>query len=178
VTAVALSLWLVPEGEVEDRYSALIASLAARLGTPAFVPHVSLLGGLAGPADEIAERVAELARSLPPIEVSLRAVDWRDEFYRCLFVAADPTPSLLSAHQRAAEALRAARGAPFEPHLSLVYGHLDPARKEAIRAEIGAEQPATFVARAVHLFRTEGDPTGWRRVARFPLGRSLLKETR
>jgi 2'-5' RNA ligase len=166
---VALSLWLMPEGGVHPRFAGLISDLAARLGTPAFEPHVTLLGGVDAPLEEVRAQVAVLARALPPIEVRLRVVDGRDEYFRCLFVAAEPTPGLVSAHEAAAHALGVARGTPFEPHLSLVYGHLDAARKESLRRELG-EQPATFVARTLCLYRTEGDPSGWRLEACFRLG--------
>ena len=166
---MALSLWLMPEGDVHGRFADLISGLAARLGTPAFEPHVTLLGGVDGPFEEVRSRVAALARALPPVEVRLQVVDGRDEYFRCLFVAAEPTPPLVSAHEAAVDALGAARGAPFEPHLSLVYGHLDAARKESLRAELGGEQHARFVALSVDLYRTDGDPAAWRPMARFGL---------
>lgn len=49
--ARGVSLWLMPEGEAGRRLGALIDRLAARLGTPAFPPHVTLLPGIERPVD-------------------------------------------------------------------------------------------------------------------------------
>ena len=41
------SLWLLLPRQAHERFQALIARLSVRLGTPAFGPHVTLLGSVA-----------------------------------------------------------------------------------------------------------------------------------
>lgn len=163
------SLWVVPEGAVYQRFADLIATLAARAGTPGFEPHVTLLGGIAGAEAEVRRLCEALAELLEPFEVKLADVGMADEHYRALFVAAEPTPELLNAEARARDVFRRAGEPPFLPHLSLLYGDLLAADKEALLEGVGREFQASFRVSALHLYRTGGGPASWRRVLTVPL---------
>lgn len=170
--ATGVSFWLMPRGEVHARLSGLISSLSRRCGTPPFEPHVTLLGGLCGPGTAILSKAERLAGSLGPVEIRLMTAGHRDEYFRCLFVRAEPTPSLLAAHLGATELFGRRREVPpFFPHLSLVYADLAAKEKERILDEIGRDFAAAFDARELHAVRTEGEVRSWRRLASFPLGR-------
>src|SRR5262245_35383966 len=92
-SAAGTTLWLMPqEGESQRRLADLIASLAQRLGTPRFEPHLTLLGGLEGSEADIVERTGALARMLRPIELHLHAIEGSDEYFRCVFVTVEPSP--------------------------------------------------------------------------------------
>ena len=49
------SLWLMPTGEVRQRLAAAILDLSREYAVPAFKPHVTLAGGIVGPAREVVE---------------------------------------------------------------------------------------------------------------------------
>jgi hypothetical protein len=158
----------VPEGGVRERLAALIAELSRRKGTPSFEPHVTLLGGIVGAEGEVSRRGALLAASLRPLAVRLVALRRSDEYFRCLFLEAEPSPDLLAAHERASDLLGARDRAPFLPHLSLVYGRpaAASAAEEALRA---LALPLTFEARRLEVHRTEGAVPDWLRLAAHPL---------
>jgi hypothetical protein len=55
------------------------------------------------------------------------------------------------------------------PHLSLLYGNFPRSLKKEMRAEIGPRLDVQFKVRSLYLYRTDGDPRPWRRVASFGL---------
>jgi 2'-5' RNA ligase len=176
------ALWLIPEGgdaPIYQELATLIAKLAKHHGTPAFEPHVTLLGGLRAPVEELRAHAKSLAGDLAPFRVRLGHIFHLDEYYRALFVQVAETGEVMDAFSRAREAM-----APFlntaaalelkgvrepMPHLSLLYGELPAALKEGIIKELGSEYPASFTAQSIHIYRTNGDPPDWRRVASFTL---------
>jgi hypothetical protein len=165
---VTCSLWLVPPEPLCARLATLVADLALRLGTVAFAPHVTLLGGIEAPEDALPSAAGSLAARLRPIEMRLGAVTLGSDFYRCVFVEVAGTPELLRAHALARECFTVAPGETFRPHLSLVYGHLGEAQKEAARADAGGLGSA-FIADTLYLMETSGDVAGWRRLGSYAL---------
>jgi len=167
--ARGISLWLTPEGETRERLAGLIQRLAARLGTVPFAPHVTLLAGLTEPDDVVLQAAAALSADLVPFTIALDGVEGRDEPFRCLFVRAVATDALGQAHAAAARLFGRAHDPAFLPHLSLVYGWLAPEVKIALARELEAEARCSIEARGLHVWRTAGLVTDWRRLDVFAL---------
>ena len=167
--ATGFSLWLTPEGSAYERFGEIIARLSGRYGTPAFQPHVTLLGELPGPEDHVLERCGDLARHLRPLALRPAAVDHGDTYFHCVFVEIEPTPELRAARERALELL-GGHDVAFHPHLSLLYGDFSAREKEAVVADVARDMGSPFEARHVDVVATMGAPESWRRVGRFVLG--------
>jgi 2'-5' RNA ligase len=157
-----LSLWLVPGKPACTTLEALIATLAHRVGTPPFMPHVTLVGrvGLRGP--EARKRARDLAGRLPPVPLRLTHVSHGDEFYRCVVLEVLPLPELMAAREEAA-LIMGSGSEPYRPHLSLVYGHLAPEQRESVAAEVRGmlSLPLSISADRVELHATAGPPADW-----------------
>jgi 2'-5' RNA ligase len=167
--AVGISLWLVPEGDERDRIERLIGELASRLGTPLFTPHVTLLPGLKGREGDVVRRAKEMAATLEPHALPLGTIEGRSGYFRCLSVRIPETLRLLTTHAQARLTFRGAGEAPFEPHLSLVYGRLSPESKESLVAEISPRLPARLSCTVLEVVRTVGPAADWRSLARIAL---------
>ncbi len=163
------SLWLMPGGDVCDRLARILNCLSARFDAPVFPPHVTLLGGCTGEVREVIRRSERLAHSLRPFTVRLDAIDFRDEYFRCLFVHAALTEPLGKAHQAAWREFGRRREPVFMPHLSLLYGIFPQTIKEQLIGELGPRLDLSFQVRSLHLYRTQGEVSLWRRMARFDL---------
>ncbi|MGO8818581.1 MAG: 2'-5' RNA ligase family protein [Terriglobia bacterium] len=163
------SLWIVPAGDARDRLSLILDRLSAGYGAPEFRPHVTLLGSCVGPRSELIHRTAQVASALRPFVLRLNEMDFLDAYFRCLFVRAAPTEPLRRAHRAACQAFCRHREPPFMPHLSLLYGDFPPSLKEKMIAEIGPRLDIQFKVRSLHLYRTHGAPSQWRRVESFGL---------
>ncbi len=163
------SLWIEPTGDVRDRLSLVIRRLSARYGAPEFSPHVTLLGSAVGPRSELIHQSASVAAVLRPFILRLNEIDFLDAYFRCLFVRAALTEPLRRAHRAACQAFDCRREPAFMPHLSLLYGDFPPSLKKKIIAEIGPRLDVQFKVRGLHLYRTHGAPSQWRRVESFGL---------
>lgn len=164
------SLWLLLSREKQERFQALIARLSARLGTPAFEPHITLLGGLTGMEEDLRRRTHALATAIEAFEVRLVKATWRDEYYRCLFVEVARSRALQAAHEAARQQFDRRLDAGFYPHLSLVYGDLDEKKKAEILDDIGRSFDESIRIEDLALYETSGLPPAWRCVERAGLG--------
>ena len=167
---VAYALWLMPEGDLYHRLATAILDLGSEHSTPAFEPHVTLLGRITGAEREVISKSAEIAARIRPFMVRLTRLDYRGEYFRCFFLRAAGGRPIAKAYQAAKEVFGLRESARFLPHLSLIYGHLDSGRKERMLAELGRRLDARFKVRSLHLYLIRGEPGAWRRVKEFSLG--------
>ena len=165
-----VSLWLVPVDDAKAALSRLIAEVAARLGTPVFAPHVTLVAGVTRSADDVVRRAGELAMALEPLSLPLRAPVNGDDAFRSVFLPVGETLKLLATHALARSALRVADERKYEPHLSLVYGTVPAAQKDALLYELLPLVPSRVEFAALEVVRTEGPVADWRTLAVFPFG--------
>lgn len=164
-----LFLWLLPPTSIHDRFAALIDALSRRLRTPAFQPHVTLLGSLEFPQAEVVSRAAALATQLAAVPVHLTDIGWSNEYFRCLYIRAERTPALLAAHRIASRHFERSANAQFMPHLSLVYGNLFAAEKQRLADELGVRIDAAFDIDRIGICLANGSPTRWRVIRTFAL---------
>jgi 2'-5' RNA ligase len=164
------SLWLMPTGKIRQRLAGTILDLSREYAAPAFEPHVTLVGGIVGAAREVTAKMRELARRIPPFAIRLTAVDYLDEYFRCLFVRVATTGPIMTANKATREAFRLEKQPAFMPHLSLLYGNLPASVKERIVASLGRQFELEFKVSSLHLYLIENEPAAWRRVASFGLG--------
>lgn len=165
------ALWLVPQGQRRKQLSELITRLARGHGAPAFEPHLTLIGSITSDDEgDVLRRTHLLASRLEPFEIKLAEVMHRDEFYRCLYLKAEPTEGLLRANVEARLVMAEICGpSEFYPHLSLLYGDFFPMVKEAIMQDIGRRMDITFTATAIKLVRICGGPKDWKPVGEIRL---------
>jgi 2'-5' RNA ligase len=165
------SLWLVPEPVAAEALGRLITTLARRLGTPSFEPHVTLLSGLTRPAEEVVRKAEGVASGIDgPLLLSPGPPEGRDEPFQCLYLPVGPTFNLLALQALARATIGVDTEGPFEPHLSLVYGRLDSAQRSALAREVAAELPGRTRFDTLDVVRTTGPVPEWRRIGRFHLG--------
>jgi len=164
-------LWLEPSGTAHERLAETIGHLSREHGGPLFDPHVTLLGDLAGEETELSRRTGELARALPPIDLTLAGPAYQNQYFRCVFMRVKETPSLLEAHTLARQVFTKEDAPPYMPHVSLLYGVYPTSLKERIVATVPASLNLRFTASAVTLLRAEGtNPNDWHRVQTSRLG--------
>lgn len=165
------ALWLLPPPAERARFAELIGMLARQHGTPVFEPHITLLGGIDDAQPTAVAASAALARRIAPLRIWLGEIGQRDSYFQCLFVHVIPDAALRQAHRLAREAFAQRADAEFLPHLSLVYGVLDPPQKAAIVAQLGGRLDGEFLVEELALigYRKDDQPRDWRRVATFTL---------
>jgi hypothetical protein len=185
------SLWLEPPPALASTSAGFIARYAGASGgrCPTFDPHVTLAGGFVGTEAQAKEKsaaiVASLASAFGPLRCDAMEVSAGTRFHQCVYLRMVPTEQLANAHALAARAFGLepgnGGGAPYMPHLSLVYGDLTDAQREDARRDgetalLGNDAAnvadASFVAAEVTLWRTDIEDLtceSWSRVDRYPL---------
>ncbi len=152
-----LSLWLVPAAEDARRFEELIQRCATAFGSPTFPPHITICSEPL----EAALR-ADLALELP-LGVSFGSVGFDSDYFHCCFLQARDDAGLLALQARCAAALRGAVP-KYAPHLSLAYGALTEAQREAARSLVPS-LPLAGKFDQLELWETSGPVPSWRRVA-------------
>jgi 2'-5' RNA ligase len=167
---ISCMTWLVPAaGPVRERLAGVIARLAAEHAAPVFAPHVTMAGVVESSADAAARVLGRLVAGVPAFEVRLTAVGYEPEFFRSLYLRAEPDAILTALHEAAGGAW-GLDPAPYRPHLSLLYSRLPEQRKPAIAGALGLALPVTIRIDAAEVWADfRDDVTRWRRVARVDL---------
>jgi hypothetical protein len=163
--------WLVPAaGPVREGLAGVITKLAAEHGTPAFAPHVTMNGSVDAEPDAAARVLERLVAGVPPFEVMLPGFGYEPEFFRALYLRAQPSAQLTALHE-AGQRAWGLTGPPYRPHLSLLYARdLPEERKPAIAGGLGLALPVTIRVDAAEIWGDFRDEvTRWHRVARVPL---------
>ena len=161
------TLWLEPEGAVQNALQSSIASFAERGGTPTFLPHVTLLGGIQGDEETLIEHIRRLAAVASSIPVRATTVDTGDRYHFCFYMLCEHTPELVDMHATALLAFGMPQGEGYEPHISLAYGLADDRLRAAFTSEVSPES-FDFIATSISLWHARGLPNEWRKVASFP----------
>ncbi len=163
------SLWLLPPEPFFSRYREIIHRLSREYGTQTFPPHLTLLGSQRGEEAAMVEQTSQLARILTPVPIHLFDVGGRDEFFRCVIINAERSPELMEANRKAKKLFHARPDEEYLPHLSLVYGDLEPSQKAALIQQIESPSDDRFEVHTLRLIATGGGPEGWRLVRDFSL---------
>ncbi len=161
----------MPQGRIAKELKELIAGLSTKYLTPNFQPHVTLIGELHLPKDKVFSGAKELARKIEPFEITLSEVSYLEEFYRCVFIRACKTKTLMNAHAAACGVFMLTPTGQYMPHLSLMYGNLSSQTKQQIIQDIGDKMDIKFLAAEIHIYYTGGDPEGWYQGAKMHCGR-------
>jgi 2'-5' RNA ligase len=159
----------MPEGKVRHRLIQILHRLSIQYGAPEFPPHVTLLGSCVGERDEMIRQSSVVAAAQRPFTIRLGKIDFRDEYFRCLFAYAGPEDPLRTAYQTACRTFYRAPEPSFMPHLSLLYGNYSVNAKEEIMAALGRRLDVQFKVRSLHLYSTQGNVKEWRLVQSFGL---------
>ena len=160
----------MPEGRTADRLRTLITDLSKKYRTRDFQPHVTLLGELNLPEAKTVAMSARVAKRINPFPVRLGELAHLDQYFRCVFSKAAKTEALMSARTAALDVFKQDNDEEYLPHLSLIYGWINPQTRQQIIKDIGAKLDIEFQVNELHLYFTARQPRFWHRVARMPCG--------
>lgn len=166
--AKGYSIWLIPTGEVYYKLAKVISQLSKKYSAPNFEPHLTLIGDLLGPEEEIISKTSELAGLLKPFKIELKTIDYFDEYFKCLFVRAKKSKDLIRANDAARKIFNKKSDKDYMPHLSLMYGDFIPETKEKIIAGL-KDSDIVFNIKSLRLFCTTGTVEEWKEVKKFAI---------
>lgn len=171
------ALWLVPAEPARAALTAVIRRLAEQYNAPTFEPHVTVYGGCLTDGDAMCELLDTIVTNVPPLTLTVKELDWTDEFFKTLFIAFESSDELADLCERMRRGL--SRPAPYylQPHLSLLYKQMPTDQKRRIIA--GLDPPPSRITCDEARIVSPANPTAawrdvasWRNVATRTLARS------
>ena len=157
------SVWLGPMGQHAESYTQVISTLSGELGTPAFLPHLTI------GSTETKVDLEVLAAGVSPIVATPVSLQTEPVFTRSLVVQFELSLHLKALRSRLETLPGFKSKRPFDPHISLCYG--TPPSGVASRPEIAEllRHPVRFdTLRLIELslpVETHDDVRNWREVA-------------
>ncbi len=161
-------LWLMPSGDVYNKLNHLISRLSKKYSSPNFEPHVTLIGKLIGSEQDVILKTLQLTGYIKPFTIKLKKIDYRDEYFKCLFITAEETEDLMKANLKASEIFNRKDSSKYFPHLSIMYGNFPVTMKKKIISEIGEIFNLNFKVKNMALL-SNGKPKNWHKVKEFTL---------
>lgn len=131
MSASYYSYWLIPQEPDLSYFQAIIHTLAKRFNTVPFSPHVTLHSGFLPASVEISQVLSALA-SIEPMELTISKLKHESCFSKTLYVHFNPSFQLSHLMERLVATISNAQPRPRDPHLSLLYHHLDTATKQTL----------------------------------------------
>ncbi len=163
------SIWLMPSGRINKKFSKIILELSKKHKSPKFMPHVTLIGGFTGDKKQMLLKAQILANLIKPFDIKLTETAHLNEFYRSLFVYVKKTPELMKTYNLARKLFDFPKK-KYMPHLSLIYGNFSKETKERIIIkEIGEDFNVTFRVKHICLGFNNEVKKQWPVVKRFSL---------
>jgi 2'-5' RNA ligase len=132
------SIWLQPSQRDLDRFEDAVRRLSRLLGTPYFMPHLTLVEDMERSAKDLAGVLDVQFAGETAFSVPVTGIQGLPLFFRSLYAAFEPAGRLAALKATAVEAFGVGSVAGFMPHISLAYGVSDDQRKSVL-AELEQE---------------------------------------
>lgn len=168
---IRASVWIRPTGEALDRILKVTRRLSLRKEGPEVRPHLTLLSGIETTRLDAGLKLKRLAARITPFTVRLGKIDWKADYFRCLYVAAERSRDLVAAQRAAHEVFEMNPPAPFKPRICLFYGTLDDETERELAEATGGSLDVEFRVSAVQLVNAApGIPVSeWRTLSEWKL---------
>ncbi len=167
--STGFSLWLMPPEDSQSyRFlDSLIKDLASVYQTYSFEPHITLLGGIEGNADEVVAKTQELAGNISSFQAILEELGSQDNYFRAFFANAERN-YVIQANIAAQNMFGLSQ--KYMPHLSLAYGHFSKEQISWLDSRVAAVDihRGNFEVESIHVYQTQGIVSEWKRLAELP----------
>lgn len=164
------SFWFKPTGKIASDLEEQIAKLSQKYNFPKFPPHITLLGDIDFPVDEIIKKAEELAGTTSSFKVKLEDFGFDESYFKCLYINISENPELQSINKKAQTLF--GRNENFAPHISIMYGEnvAEDVKHEILKSEIIAHfKGEEFLVDTLFVKSGGPDPSVWKEIASFPL---------
>ena len=167
---IGYHLFLEPENSLRGELQEIITKLADENHAPGFPPHVTLLARIPDePLETLQEKARKLAGMLSPLELTLAELGAEEKYFKALYAEIKEQDAIAAYHQKANEFFGMQDEGAYAAHLSLLYGNYEPEDIAHIRANLVYPKGVSFTVRKIHLYKTDGEASNWKKVAEFPM---------
>ncbi|DBA86322.1 TPA: hypothetical protein ACH3X2_005557 [Trebouxia sp. C0005] len=175
------SIWIEPKGPLAARLQKEINYLADPYGGPTFPPHVTLVGGVNGPEEQIIECAKGLADTLQPYRIEFEHPAYGGIYHQCVYMLCHQDDATMAAGQLSKQTFGQGQMSSYMPHLSLLYSDIDEhVRKQAVTVvkkrldehSVDKLPDTGFDVDSIHVYTTDPDDKlckTWKRIKELPI---------
>ncbi len=170
--AEVYSVWLMPDAAWARELKTIVEDLAGRFSTPRFQPHLTLIGGQPFDCEDLKRRLAPAVTGVATVARPILDVVTGDAYFRSFYALFGAEGGLGDLRRRVNVAVLGADPGNFMPHVSLLYGAVEPGPKDAAAAKVRAAVTGrTVTFDRVEIVRSGDDVPieDWESVAAFAL---------
>lgn len=120
------SIWLTFEAKAQDRLRDTIQKLSVEFGSPNFEPHITLVGEIEWPPEEIISVCNKLLQGVGNQVVQTKAIGGNRNYFMALYFEVELPDRLNLLRHDLAQALLTNPNNVDPAHLSLVYANVNP----------------------------------------------------
>ena len=132
------SVWLRFAPPVESSLGNYVKELASARQSPAFVPHITLLGDLKGPPAATLNQCQRVIATLAPVTATFTALERGDAFFMSLYFAVSLPAHVVKLRRDISAGLQV-RPPRFDPHVSLAYGEDSGSLTQEVEAALRSQ---------------------------------------
>ena len=157
------SLWLEPKNADLARIQPIFAKFQQQTNRVRFVPHVTLIGNIPLPPDEIRRRLGELIKETAKFRIFFATAATSTAYYKSLFLECEENSALTDLNRLAQKMY--GLNSEYLPHMSVIYGATGNDLKEQIMAELNKDIGLfSFEVTAISLWHTHGTADQWEKL--------------
>jgi 2'-5' RNA ligase len=157
-------LFLIPTINQYEKYTKIINSLSKRYSTPSF-PHITLFEKIEANEKDLITQVNTITKDFNKIEVEVLGMNFANTIHQCVFAQIKMSSELLTLYNELEKTLHYSNQSIFFPHMSMVYGNLQPEEKQNIAANI--ELDSKLLLDTLLIYRDGSLASDWEQVAEF-----------
>lgn len=166
IKPLPVSVCLVPKQEDKKYLLKIIKSLNQKYNTVAFIPHITIYGGIETELTNIKQAAEKSIKDIQPFTVYVEKIDYSEEWSKTLFIQIKPSVMLNKIHFLLRKKLKQYNDYVFNPHISLIYKK-DMTKKEKLNETKNLKFKKSFVIDRIVLITPLNIKEKWLDVAKW-----------
>jgi hypothetical protein len=139
-----VAFWLIPAAADRDFFQETIDRLAQDYAAFSFTPHVTIYWGEYADDESLSEILEQAVRGISSFSLQCDRILFTDQFTKTLFVQFHPSTTLSQITQTIRSHSKHPSDFTLNPHLSLMYKHLNADVKQTIASAISLPKTEVF----------------------------------
>jgi len=159
------SIWLLPKKEDHELLGSVISRLSGTYNGKKFSPHLTAFGDISADPQLIEKATRDSIRNIEPFTVKISGIEFSDYIFKAAYISLEINSQLQTINQKLQDSLSEYSDYKFAPHISLLYGVVDQARREKILKDVKIKEEfsidkisVTMITEKVENWKTVAGP--------------------
>jgi hypothetical protein len=159
-------VWLIPDGSRESFFSDAIQKFSVAYNAPVFIPHITAGRIPDDKCSRVSPILAEIAEQTTPFSLQTIDLECRKHPYQKLVITLSPHKIFHSLCTKIDNVLGGHFSKPDDPHISLLYSHLDCNQIHDSGEKTAGKIPRVVKINEIAAVELRGRPETWKVLGR------------